>query len=238
MTRFDLHVHSALSACAENSLSPARIVGRASQAGLQLLALTDHNASANVSPTLEAGRQCGVGVIPGVEVTTREEVHVLVFFNDLATLADWQGVLDAALPVAPNRPEFFGYQVVYDAADEVIGVDERLRQVGIRLGLDAVTDAVHERGGVVVPAHVFRRRHSLSSQLGFIDPAAAYDAVEVTWKEWSRDGYRLGQRLCGYPVLAGSDTHFLEDVGRAWHEIAAPATTALEVLDAVRRMPG
>lgn len=238
MTRFDLHIHSALSACAENSLSPGRLVDRASQAGITLLALTDHNASANVSPTVEAGRRHGVGVIPGIEVTTREEAHVLALFDDLDRLADWQAVVDAALPAASNRPEFFGHQIVYDAADEIVGVDERLRQVGIGLGIDAITEAVHDRGGVVIPAHVFRRRNSLTSQLGFIDPTAVYDAVEVTATEWRREQRWLGQRLAGFPVVAGSDTHFLEDVGRWWLEVGAEVSTASGLMDVVRRLAG
>jgi predicted metal-dependent phosphoesterase TrpH len=238
MTRFDLHIHSALSACAENTLSPGRIVERASQAGISLLALTDHNASANVAPTMEAGQRRGVGVIPGVEVMTREEVHVLVFFDDVAALADWQTLLDAALPEASNRPEFFGEQIVYDAADGIIGIDERLRQVGIGMGLDAIAAEVHARGGVVIPAHVFRGRHSLTSQLGFIDPGGAYDALEVTTAEWRREGYQLGQRLRGFPAVTGSDTHFLEDVGRSWLEIGAAASTAGALLDAIRRLAG
>jgi predicted metal-dependent phosphoesterase TrpH len=179
-----------------------------------------------------------VGVIPGVEVTTREEVHVLALFEDIATLADWQGLLDSSLPEAANRPEFFGYQLVYDGGDEIVGVDERLRQVGVGLGIDAIAEQVHARGGVVIPAHVFRGRHSLTSQLGFIDSAAAYDALEVTPAEWARDGYRLGQCLHGYPVVSGSDAHFLEDVGRTWLEVKQPAHTAGEVVQAIRRLAG
>lgn len=238
MTRFDLHIHSALSACAENTLSPSRIVERAAQAGVGLLALTDHNASANVAPTIEAGQRHGVRVIPGIEVMTREEVHVLVFFDEAAALDDWQDRVDAALPFAPNRPEFFGYQIVYDAADQVVGVDERLRQVGIGLGIDAIATEVHARGGLVIPAHVFRQRHSLTSQLGFIDASADYDALEVTTREWRRDGYHVGQRLHGFPVVSGSDTHFLEDVGRAWLEVSASASTAGALLGALRSLSG
>jgi len=238
MTRFDLHIHSALSACAENTLSPRRIVDRACQAGITLLALTDHNASANVPPALEAGRRHGVGVIPGIEVTTREEAHVLVLFDDLDTLTDWQAVVDAALPAVPNRVEFFGPQIVYDAADEIVGVDERLRQVGIEMGIDAITEAVHERGGVVIPAHVFRRRHSLTSQLGFIDPTAAYDAVEVTPREWRQQAHQLGRLVSGFPVVAGSDSHFLEDVGHWWLEVVEDVTTARGLMSAIRRLAG
>lgn len=237
MTRFDLHLHSGLSACAENCLSPRRLVERASQAGLSLLALTDHNASGNVPPAIEAGRQVGVEVVPGLELTTREEVHVLVLFDALESLADWQAVVDAALPAQENRPAVFGYQVLYDAADEIVGVDERLRQVGVSLGLEAITEAVHARGGTVIPAHVLRPRHSLVSQLGFIDAAAAFDALELGRRDWRERGCRLGQRLEGFPVLTGSDAHCLDDVGATWLEIDAAVHGISGLLEAVRRIP-
>ncbi len=236
MTRFDLHLHSALSACAEDCLSPRRLVERASRAGLSLLALTDHNASGNVPPAIEAGRQVGVEVVPGLELTTREEVHVLVLFDALEPLVDWQAVVDAALPALENRPAVFGHQVLYDAADEIIGVDDRLRQVGVSLGLEAITEAVHARGGAVIPAHVLRPRHSLVSQLGFIDPSASYDALELGRRDWQERGCRLGERLEGFPVLTGSDAHCLEDVGATWLEIDAAVHTIGGLLAAVRRM--
>ncbi|MBN2450871.1 MAG: PHP domain-containing protein [Lentisphaeria bacterium] len=229
MTRFDLHVHTGLSACAENSLSPLRLVARARTAGIRLLAVTDHNACANVRAALRAGRQHGVQVIPGVEVTTREEVHATALFDSLDALLDWQAVIDRLLPKAPNRPDFFGYQVIYDETDEIVAVDERLRQVGIAMGIDEVAAEVHRRGGRLVPAHVFRARNSLTSQLGFIDPSAAYDAVEVSKAEWRRARHVLGDRIEGFPVITGSDAHFLEDVGRTWLEVPADVPTAAEL---------
>ena len=221
MNPFDLHVHTALSACAENALSPRRIVERAHQNGVRLVGITDHNASANVRPAIEAGQRCGVVVLPGVEITSREEAHVLVFFDHIDALDEWQTVIDAHLPEESNITEVFGHQLLYDARDEIVDVDERLRQVGVSLGLDQLVREIHERGGIVIPAHVNRPRHSLTSQLGLIDPNAGFDALEIRWRDWCRDKHRLGDRLHGYPLLTGSDAHFLEDVGRVALELTA-----------------
>lgn len=236
MTRFDLHVHTALSACAENALSPARILKRAVDNGVTMLAITDHNASGNVRTAVRLGEARGVKVIPGVEVMTREEVHVLVLYDSVDALEDWQQVIDEALPVAENNEEFFGYQLLYDEHDDIVGVDERLRQVGISLGLERVTAEVHRRGGFVVPAHVFRARHSLTSQLGFIDADGKYDALELRSRDWRRQGFRLGDRVAGYPLITGSDSHFLEDVGRVSLELEGALGTCAAVLGRVRRM--
>lgn len=236
MTRFDFHLHTALSACAENALSPARIVARAVASGLTMVAITDHNASGNVRTAVALGRDRGLAVIPGIEVMTREEVHVLVLYDSLEALEDWQAAVDEALPDAKNNEDYFGYQLLYDERDEIIGVDERLRQVGMSLGIDRVAAEVHRRGGLVVPAHVFRARHSLTSQLGFIDAAGGYDALEIRSRDWRRQGYRLGQCVDGYPVITGSDAHFLEDVGRVALELDDATTTCRAVLDHVRRL--
>jgi predicted metal-dependent phosphoesterase TrpH len=214
MTRFDLHIHSALSACAEMVMSPRQILLRARAAGLTVLTLTDHNASAHVSLARRLGHDSGIMVIPGMEVASREEVHVLVYFTEMTALSEFQDLVDRNLPDESNSPEVFGYQLLYDDHDEIVGCDERLRQVGTGLGLEEIITTVHGLGGAVIPAHIYRKRFSLMSQLGFVDSTAAFAAVEIARPVWVRGGYRLGQRVEGFPALTGSDAHFLEDVGR------------------------
>jgi predicted metal-dependent phosphoesterase TrpH len=235
-TRFDLHLHSALSACAENTLSPRQIVARALESKLDMIAVTDHNASAHASLLARLGGDCGLTVVPGMEVTSREEVHLLALFADLAGLHAFQETVDGALPEARNDAEHFGWQLVYDEHDEVVDVDERLRQIGTDLGLDDLIERIHAGGGVAVPAHIFRARNSLTSQLGFVNPGAAYDAVEVSVRSWRQQGLALGHTIAGYPVIVGSDAHFLEDIGRSPAEIPQTVRTVPELLAALRRM--
>lgn len=221
--RFDLHVHTALSACAENIMSPAQVVRRAAAAGLNLLAITDHNASAHVRPALRAAAGSGLTVVPGMEVCSREEVHLLALFDDPAALADLQALVDAALPSADNLPEVFGYQVLFDDRDEVCDVDRRLRQAGTALSLDRLVEEIHQRNGLAVPAHVFRKRFSLWSQLGAVDAGPGYDLLEIAYPQWVREHYRLGRRLDNVPLVTGSDAHYLEDIGRAANCLDAAA---------------
>jgi len=220
--RFDLHVHTALSACAENIMSPLQVVRRARAAGLDVLAITDHNASAHVRPALQAAAGLGLTVVPGMEVCSREEVHVLALFADLAPLQDLQRLVDDALPRADNLPEVFGDQVVFDEQDDICDLDRRLRQVGTALDLARLTDEIHGRGGLAVPAHVFRARFSLWSQLGAVEAGPGFDALEIAWPQWRREGWRLGQRCAGFPVLTGSDAHYLDSIGRAANTLPGP----------------
>ncbi|HEY9595648.1 MAG TPA: PHP-associated domain-containing protein [Spirochaetia bacterium] len=233
MTRFDLHVHSALSACAEMIMSPRQIVLRAREAGLTVLTVADHNASAHVPVARRLGGDSGIVVIPGMEVASREEVHVLVYFSEMEALAEFQDLVDRSLPDEQNSPDIFGYQLLYDDGDDIVGCDERLRQVGTSLGLEEICRTVHSLGGAVVPAHVHRRRYSLLSQLGFVEGAGVFDAVEIARPEWVAGGFRLGQRIDGFPALAGSDSHFLEDVGRFHLEIDG---TVRDIHDLIREV--
>jgi len=236
--RVDLHVHTALSACAENTMSPAQIVARASAAGIDMLAVTDHNASANVDATIALGQAMGLRIVPGMEVTTREEAHVLALFDQPEALFELQTVIDDALPEEENLVGFFGMQLVYSDDDEISDVDGRLRQVGADLGLESIVCEIRKLGGCVVPSHVFRRRHSLTSQLGFVPEGADFDAVEVSRRVWVHDGYRLGQTVAGYPAVTASDAHFLEDVGRHSMDLPGSFETVAQVLGAVRELAG
>jgi 3',5'-nucleoside bisphosphate phosphatase len=220
--KLDLHIHTALSACAENIMSPRRILAAAGAAGVKLLALTDHNASGHVELALRLAPEYGVRVVPAMEVSSLEDVHLLAYFRDPAALADFQYLIDGALPPDPHPSDILGYQVRYDADDEIVGLDERWRSGGVDLPLGRLVDEIHARAGFAVPAHVYRPRFSLVSQLGFIDPEAGYDALEIQRAHWQRDGWTPDRRLEGYPVITGSDAHYLDDIGRYAVDIPLP----------------
>ncbi len=217
-------------------MSPRQILELARRRGLNVLAVTDHNASAQVETMTGLSAEFGVTVVPGMEVTSREEVHILTLFEEVEALNSFQRLVDTALPEEENNSEFFGNQLIYDATDEIIGVDERLRQVGTGLSLEQVVAEVKRRGGTVIAAHAFRPKYSLTSQLGWIDAESGFDALEIGSRQWKREGYRLGDRLEGMPVLSGSDSHFLEDIGRTTMEITDDVRTAKDIVNALRAL--
>jgi predicted metal-dependent phosphoesterase TrpH len=229
MTRFDLHIHTALSACAENIMSPGRILSKAKEAGLDMMAITDHNASANIRAAIHFGEELGIKVLPGIEVTALEEVHILGLFENPDELEDFQKLVDSALPSGKNIAEISGHQLIFDSSDEIIDVDENIRNIGLSLTSDRIISEIKKRNGYVIPAHIYKRIYSLISQLGFIDPAAGFDAVEIAAPMWIRDGFNIGQRIEGYPVISGSDSHFLESVGR-FHMVIPETTDNLKDL--------
>ena len=234
--RFDLHVHTALSACAENIMSPGQVVRRAAAAGLNMLAITDHNASGHVRMAMNAASGLGMMLIPGIEVSSREEVHLLALFPEEAALADLQELVDASLPFGSNVPVVFGHQVIFDENDEVQDVDMRLRQVGTSLSLDRLVAEIHARHGFAVPAHAFRPRYSLWSQLGIVDAGAGFDLLEIGYAQWVREHYCIGMRHAGLPAITGSDAHFLENVGRVFNTLPGPAKDIATLVSELQNM--
>ncbi len=238
MPAFDFHIHSGLSACAEKTMSPRQILGQAKKAGLDFIAITDHNSSANVRPTIEASRDFeGVTVIPGIEVSSIEEAHFLALFEDCSSLADFQELIDGSMPEEENPSDIFGYQIIYDQADEIVDTDDRLRQIGTGLSIDKLVHEVKSRNGFIVPSHVFREKFSLKSQLGFIMPGAGFDAMEISARQWVNDKFKIGMRIEGYPLITGSDSHFIEFVGRIFNRVGGNASNLKELFKIISEFP-
>ncbi|KQC05094.1 MAG: hypothetical protein APR54_08530 [Candidatus Cloacimonas sp. SDB] len=186
---------------------------------LDLISITDHNAIQHSLLACEIGRyEKNIKILPGAELTSREEVHLLAYFGDISALVKLGKIIDELLPDLENKPEFFGHQVLYDNANEIIDLDYRLRQSAIDLSLDDLVEEIHKLGGIATPAHIDKNRFSLISQLGFIDKNAAFDALEVSKYKWNKEKYQLGDTLFGFPVICGSDSHTPDDIGLFYME--------------------
>ena len=129
---YDLHIHSCLSPCADNDMTPHNIAGMAALAGLQIIALTDHNSTRNCRPFYAACRKQGLVPIAGMELTTAEDIHIICLFESLETAEAFEAAMaDRKIPYQ-NKKEIFGDQLLMDEQDEVIGEEEYLlSKIGI-----------------------------------------------------------------------------------------------------------
>ncbi len=232
--KFDFHIHSGLSACAEKVMSPRQFLKRAKEKGLDVIAITDHNASANVRLSIELSAEFDLRVIPGMEVCTSEDIHMLALFEKCPELADFQALVDEKLPPGENPVEIFGYQIIYDKDDEIVDIDDKLRQIGITLDMNRLISEIKSRNGVVIASHVFREKFSLTSQLGFIDSSAGFDALEISARQWVNEKYSAGKRISGYPVITSSDAHFLDFVGKIYMEIESKTKNLHEIIKSLK----
>jgi PHP family Zn ribbon phosphoesterase len=208
----ELHVHTVLSPCAEVEMIPPLIISEALERGIQLIAITDHNASANVQAVQKAAIQTGLTVLPGMEVQTQEEVHVLCLFDSLEQLAAWQALVDPHLPPLENDPEFFGEQFVVDDTGDFIRREERLLITSIDLSIEEVFFEVARLGGLAIPAHVDRKAFGLIANLGFVPPELPVEALEIS-RRLSPEQARLAlPQVRNYPLIRSGDAHRLDEI--------------------------
>ncbi len=203
----DLHIHSCLSPCADNDMTPADICGMAKLKGLEIIAVTDHNTTANLPYVQKAADFYGLLLIPGIEITTREEVHMLGYFPDIDTALDFGLFLKSHMPKGKNKPSFFGHQWVMNEDGEILREEETLLIGASDLSIKAAAQAVRERGGVPVPAHINRGSNGLLINLGFIPEDIDFPAVEV-WRALPCSHSAQAGRV----VLHSSDAHYLGDI--------------------------
>ena len=251
--RADLHIHTALSPCADAEMTPPAIVQAARELGLALIAVCDHNSAANVAAVQEAARE-GAGrpsvpggpaeltVIAGMEITTREEAHVLGLFPDAAAALRAGERVRATLPLAAAAPHragagIWGEQPLLDARGERIGVEERLLAAASGFSLAECVELIRGHGGLAVAAHLDRPSFSVLSQLGFLPEEVRFDAIEVS-AAGVRNGRAAGLAALGLPLLASSDGHFLSMLGAAATLLELREPSFAELVLAVRGRDG
>jgi predicted metal-dependent phosphoesterase TrpH len=184
------------------------IVKQAKKVGLDMIGICDHNSAENVTAVVKAGAREGLAVMPGIEITSCEEVHILGLFNNEQDLMYLQDMVYESLS-GENSEQFFGPQTVIDEWDSVVGTNRRLLLGATALTVEQVVKAIHHRAGLAIASHVDRERFSLIGQLGFIPKGLGLDALEVSALSSIKRGY-------DYPVVTFSDAHFLEDIGRSY----------------------
>ena len=202
----DLHMHSCLSPCADDDMTPANICGMAYIKGLQAIAVTDHNTARNLPYVKEAADHYGLILLPGMEITTKEEVHLLGYFKDVDTAVEVGEIFSSHLPPMKNKPDFFGNQLVMNTDDEVVDVEERLLIGATDLDLAECTKIIRDHGGAAVPAHI-NRGHGLLVNLGLFPEEPEFRVCEVR-KELPVNDRLVGDRL----RLQSSDAHHLGDI--------------------------
>ena len=175
----DLHIHSCLSPCADDDMTPWNLVGMARVKGLDVIALTDHNTALNTPEAVAAGEAYGVQVIPAMEITSREEVHILGYFSSVQDALAAGDTVYAHLPQVENQPALFGNQIIIGPDDAPSGTLGKLLINATNLSVAEVCALVRSFGGVPVPAHINRGANGMIGALGLMPFLPEYPVVEV-----------------------------------------------------------
>lgn len=224
----DLHVHTCLSPCAGLDIFPSALIGAAVAAKLDVIAICDHNASENVAHVIRAACGSGVSVLPGMEVCSREEVHLLAIFDRLPPLEALQAVVYSRLP-GLNDEERFGCQAIVNHLDEVEGFNERLLIGATGLSLDELVREIHCLGGIAIASHIDRESFGVMGQLGFVDPSIPFDALEISGRGGAAGARKKYPELANHPFVESSDAHRTAEIGRRMTRIFMREPTVAEL---------
>ena len=208
----DLHVHTVVSPCAEVEMIPPLIIRRARELGLGVIAVTDHNTADNVAAVQRAAMGSGITVLPGMEVQSREEVHVLCLFGSLAALLAWQDVVLAHLPHGRNDADILGAQFVVDETGEFVRMNERLLLTSTQMAIHEIVQGVRNLGGLAIAAHVDRPTFSLLVNLGFVPPKIDLAALEISNRMTPAAFHASHPELAHWPLILSGDAHRLSEM--------------------------
>ena len=207
----ELHIHTVLSPCAGVEMIPPLIVQTALNHGLNLIAITDHNAGENAAAVIKAAEGQDIKVLPGMELQTKEEVHAICLFDTLEQLAELQKLVDRTLLDVPNNIEFFGEQFIVDETGEFIQRKERLLINSTELSFDDAFHHVTDLGGLFIPAHINRKAYGLIYHLGFIPPGLKIEALEISRHITVESAIEAFPEIQPYPLIQSGDVHYLDD---------------------------
>jgi hypothetical protein len=233
----DLHIHTCLSPCAELNMGPKAIVAKALQQGLDVIGISDHNSSENVPAVMKAAQDRNLTVLPGMEVTSKEEVHILAVFDSVDRALQLQEIVYEHLH-GENDTEAFGLQVVVNEDHDVLGFNKRLLAGATELSVEQVVDSISALEGLAIAAHVDRETFGILGQLGFVPEDLHLDALELSVNTSAEQARRRFPEYAGYAFVRSSDAHSATEIGKVWTSLLLCEPNTREIKKALRGEDG
>ncbi len=229
--KYDFHLHSCLSPCGDNDMTPYNLVNMAKLMGYDIIALTDHNSCLNCPAAIKVGEDIGLTVVPGMELCTSEEIHTVCLFPTLEKALEFSEYVKSTMLPIKNDESIFGNQYIMDNTDQILGSEEILLTNASGISIDDVVAEVGRYDGVVFPAHLDRASYSVLSVLGFLYPEMNFTAAGFTHKAYIPQYEEKHPLLKEMKHLRNSDAHYLENMVEATEEIDLPECTAQAVVN-------
>ncbi len=230
---YDLHIHSCLSPCGDDDMTPGNIVGMAAIKGLDVIAVTDHNSCRNCPAVMKLAEQFGVLAIPGMEINTSEEVHAICLFSALEQALAFDACVYEKLMKFPNKEDVFGKQQICNEEDEVTGTEPNLLINSVDISFDQLWDLVRSYEGVMFPAHIEKGANSLIANLGFVPPDSQFKTAELKDLKKLHEIKRNNPYLESCRIISNSDAHYLEHIHEPALTLPVRERSAQGVLDAL-----
>lgn len=220
---YDFHMHSCLSPCGDNDMTPNNIVNMAMLLGLDAIAVSDHNSAMNLPAVFAVAEEAGLTVVPAIEVCTSEEIHILCMTYTLEDILAFGKEIYQYLPDFQNDPTAFGNQFVVDKEDKLLGIEQKILINALEINVDKLLELVKKYDGVAIPAHVDKNSFSMVASLGYIPPEYNFSCIEVRDKNAKIDF--SGKRI------TDSDAHYLEHMKEAENYIEVKENSVKSIVD-------
>ena len=204
----DLHIHTLLSPCAEVEMTPHNIMLHALKNGIDIVAITDHNAIDNLPAAIQVAAEYGITLIPGMELETKEEVHVIALFGKMRDAVAFNRIVESCYSGSLNNSEKLGPQFVVDADDQLVREKLEMLHGPVKMSLSAAVNNIHDCRGLAIAAHIDRPAYSVLAVLGFIPPDVSFDAVEVS-RNVMLASIPAKFKHVKLPIITSSDAHFM-----------------------------
>lgn len=232
---YDLHLHSCLSPCGDDDMTPWNLVNMAKILGLDMIALTDHNSCGNCRSAMRVAEVVGITVVPGMELCTAEEIHCVCLFESIDKAEEFSEYVKSTMPDVKNREKIFGNQLYMDEADGITGKEELLLTTASSIGIDTLPGLVSSYGGVCIPAHIDRESYSIISSLGDFPPELEVTAFELTPKAEEKVWRKDYENLSGKKLLKSSDAHYLENMREKEFFLELEENSARALIDYLKK---
>ena len=228
---YDLHLHSCLSPCGDNDMTPYNLVNLAKIFGYDIIALTDHNTCKNCESAMKVGEEIGITFVPGMEFCTSEEIHNVCLFPTLEKAMAFSDYILGTLPKIKNKEKIFGEQLVMDDRDGILGKEEILLTTASSVSIDQLSDLVEKYDGVCYPAHIDRNSYSIISSLGDFSSDINVRCFELTPKADAEFYLEKYPATKGKLIIRSSDAHYLENMSEPQFMIDLPENSAKALID-------
>lgn len=229
---YDFHIHSCLSPCGDKDMTPQNIANMAKIMGYNAIALTDHNTCGNCEAIMKVGAEIGLTVIPGMELCSSEEVHLVCLFPELEMAKRFSDYVYSTLPPVKNKPSVFGEQLYMNENDEIVGSEERLLITASSISCAKAVSIVESYGGICYPAHIDRSSFSILSNLGMIDESFGFRCAEIYDISKESELKEKHPYLKQLQIISDSDAHYLENMRIPESSyIEASGNTIIDIFD-------
>lgn len=228
---YDLHLHSCLSPCGDNDMTPYNLVNMAKIFGYDIIALTDHNSCKNCESAMKIGEKIGITVVPGMELCTSEEIHNVCLFPTLHKAMEFSDYIYSTLPPVKNKEKIFGEQLVMDCEDGILQREEILLTTASSVSISELDKLVEKFEGVCYPAHIDRNSYSIISALGDFPPEVESRCFELTPNARAEEYLEKYPATKGKLIIRSSDAHYLENMREPEFMIDIPENSARALID-------